>query len=60
MTSYLAVIFFCAGDCYFWSSKQLHSSEASCQREVVAVVKELEKAGAEPAFQCIKVPLVGA
>lgn len=60
MTSFLAVVFFCAGDCYFWSSKKLHNSETACQREIALVIKELEKQQVEGKWQCIRVPLTEA
>lgn len=57
MTSFLAVVFFCANECFFWSGKKLHPNEASCIKELAVVVKEIEKQGVEAAFQCIRVPL---
>lgn len=62
MVSYIAVVFFCLAqdDCYFWSSKKLHAQEASCQREIAALVKETDKAKIPAAYQCIKVPLTEA
>lgn len=61
MVSYLAVVFFCAGgDCFFWSSPKLQPNEATCQKDAIAVVQEVEKLKAKAYFQCLKVPLVGA
>lgn len=57
MISYLAVVFFCAGDCYFWSGQKLHSSQAACQSEIAAVVRELDKNEIEAQWQCLRVPL---
>lgn len=57
MNSFLAVVFFCMGDCFFWSGKTLHATETACRNDIVVVVRELEKQGVEAAFQCIRVPL---
>lgn len=61
MVSYLAVIFFCAGEaCYFWSSKALHATETACLQELAPLVVGLEKEGIKKYFQCLKVPIIGA
>jgi hypothetical protein len=60
MISYLAVVFFCAGqECFFWTGKKLHNTEQACINDIAVVVRELEKNGTPSAFQCVRVPITG-
>ena len=55
MNFFIAVVFFCAGECAFFKATENYYSIEKCQQKVQAVMKELESKGIESEGTCLRI-----
>ena len=55
MNFYIAVVFFCAGECAFFKSSENYYKLSDCKQKVQAVMKDLENKGIESEGTCLPI-----